>query len=1065
MGSWKKIITSGSSAELNQISASALHLPNIGDVSSSISSIITNGNIDVEGSITTQDATNAVIIDKADGISLKGDGAGSRSLKTTTSDALLFGTNNTERARIKSDGNVGIGNNDPQQKLHVNGNIRVHEKDDIIYTNKIINIGTADSLIKYNDGYDLDFQEGNNVRVTFEAGGNVGIGENNPLTKLHIKKTDTGGTSTNYGTLLVEDTNTYLELLSTNEATWGSGINLIEASGSEANIDVWSLIRETTQDSESETKGNGNSKLHFKFGTNTEIPSNNNPTKLLIDKDGNVGIGTTIPDSKLDVTGGNITVNTDSTVFMDFKYGSANSETSRGTIKTDGVDLKINTTADLQLLPGGNVGIGTTSPSQELHVSGGVLIDGNITTPTAGTKGLLLDYYEGKSRYWSRGTDDQTRGSHYFYISDTDELVANNQQLTAMVISSSGNVGIGTETPQYALDFSTGKSIRLLGQDNGTVIRIGAGDGSNNVTLLRIDGSSTPIGNENYKGTSETGSLGFSIKYMGKNIQNDNSFSIFSDNQKSDVPIEALTILQDGNVGIKSNRPSHSLSVGGDVSASGDVITSRILVGTTSSHHSSADLQIVGSSSNYARIMLKDQDTTNANAFIDKSAQYLDFTSQNGESHGEIRFKTYDGTTTATRLRITPSGDIVTPNKISSSNHLYISTSDAGINQYLTVLINTASGRLYYTGSYGGGGGGSISTTNGNLTINGSVTSSKGLFFTSSGTYPKDYTIDYAKVYSSSINGGGETIIHSNILPESGSLNITASGVKIEGDLDADGNITLDGALSFNGFNFIETSTTVRTGSTIAGSGSVGADVQTTTHQFTGSVLITGSNLTLTNGTLGIPSYPNVATTLGTISSKEDSSNKSTDITTDATSDDKFPSVKAIKDYVDGVVSSIDGSDVDLTNVTTNILPDTTATYNIGSSDKKFNDLFAVNTFFGGVHEINLETEGLDQMQEGTVLSLKDGILQPCEKDSDSLVMGVVSKGRNYPIVLGAEPVLVTGKIKVGDYIITSKIKGHGKGVSPRHIYSKLLFGKVIAQAIEDGEGKSYTIKAMIRKM
>jgi len=166
------------------------------------------------------------------------------------------------------------------------------------------------------------------------------------------------------------------------------------------------------------------------------------------------------------------------------------------------------------------------------------------------------------------------------------------------------------------------------------------------------------------------------------------------------------------------------------------------------------------------------------------------------------------------------------------------------------------------------------------------------------------------------------------------------------------------------------------------------------------------------------------------------------------------------------VSASLSSIGTDLTNVTTNILPDSTAAArDIGSSTHKFNDLFAVNTFFGGVHEINLETEGLDQMQEGTVLSLKDGILQPCEKDSDSLVMGVVSKGRNYPIVLGAEPVLVTGKIKTGDYIITSKVKGHGKGVSPRHIYSKLLFGKVIAQAIEDGEGKSYTIKAMIRKM
>ena len=79
--------------------------------------------------------------------------------------------------------------------------------------------------------------------------------------------------------------------------------------------------------------------------------------------------------------------------------------------------------------------------------------------------------------------------------------------------------------------------------------------------------------------------------------------------------------------------------------------------------------------------------------------------------------------------------------------------------------------------------------------------------------------------------------------------------------------------------------------------------------------------------------------------------------------------------------------------------------------------------------------------------------------------MGIVSKESNYPIVLGAEPVLVTGKIKPGDYIITSNIKGHGKGVSPYHIYDKQLFGKIIAQAIESGDGESYIIKAMIRKM
>lgn len=256
------------------------------------------------------------------------------------------------------------------------------------------------------------------------------------------------------------------------------------------------------------------------------------------------------------------------------------------------------------------------------------------------------------------------------------------------------------------------------------------------------------------------------------------------------------------------------------------------------------------------------------------------------------------------------------------------------------------------------------------------ITASSGIFFSSSGAGPKNYSIDYAKIFSASSDV---------LVPSSGSLNITASGIKIEGNLDATGSVSLGGSLSFSGFSFTDTTENINAGSTQFGSGSIPS---ATNHQFTGSILLTGS-----------------------------------------------------------------------------ILPDTNGTIDLGSHTKKFSNLFATNTFFGGVHEINLETEGLDQMQEGTVLSLKNGTLYPCEKEADPLVIGIVSFNSNFPIVLGAEPILITGSIKEGDYIITSNIKGHGKGIDPKHIYSKQLFGKIIAQAIESGNGKSHTIKAMIRKM
>ena len=170
-------------------------------------------------------------------------------------------------------------------------------------------------------------------------------------------------------------------------------------------------------------------------------------------------------------------------------------------------------------------------------------------------------------------------------------------------------------------------------------------------------------------------------------------------------------------------------------------------------------------------------------------------------------------------------------------------------------------------------------------------------------------------------------------------------------------------------------------------------------------------------------------------------------------------------------IQDINAEGADFENIAKNVLPDAGTLTNgvsnktIGASDKKWNQIYVQDTFFGGIHEINLETEGLDKMQEGTVLSLQNGILHPCEFEEDPLVMGVVSKESNYPIILGAEPILITGPIKEGDYIVTSNIKGHGKGINPKHIYSKQLFGKIIAQSIENGKGKSYTIKAMIRKM
>ena len=146
------------------------------------------------------------------------------------------------------------------------------------------------------------------------------------------------------------------------------------------------------------------------------------------------------------------------------------------------------------------------------------------------------------------------------------------------------------------------------------------------------------------------------------------------------------------------------------------------------------------------------------------------------------------------------------------------------------------------------------------------------------------------------------------------------------------------------------------------------------------------------------------------------------------------------------------------------VVPGNTDEYTLGTSTKKWNAVFATNTFFGGIHEINLETTGISQLQTGTILVSKAGQMVPCDTKGDALVMGVVTSGSDYPVVMGAEPVLVDGPVYEGDYIITGNRKGYGIAIAPDKIYEQRLFGKIIAQSLETNL-LGGSVKAMIRKM
>ena len=292
--------------------------------------------------------------------------------------------------------------------------------------------------------------------------------------------------------------------------------------------------------------------------------------------------------------------------------------------------------------------------------------------------------------------------------------------------------------------------------------------------------------------------------------------------------------------------------------------------------------------------------------------------------------------------------------------------------------------------------------------------------------------------------------------------------------LVVNGSASMTGHLVFSGIAFTE-----NTLNNITGSTNFGTDANSS-HYFTGSITASnnivaanfyGNGSGLTN--LPLQTDENFTSTLKTklegIAETTQSTNTSDNVQfAQITATGTISSSGAISAsvfYLNGVEFTGSSGDstgtVDLSAVTQSIVP--SGSHNLGSSSSKWNEVYATNTFFGGVHEINLETKDIGKLPEGTILVHSSKGLVPCTSEGDYLVMGVSSAGTDYPIILGAEPVLVDGPISAGDFIITSETPGYGKAIKPSDIYTKNYLGKIIAQSLEDSKGG--LIKAMIRKM
>lgn len=319
--------------------------------------------------------------------------------------------------------------------------------------------------------------------------GNVGIGDSTPSVKLDVKgsisavsssypvlgfERTTSATGGSFGTLTGIASAMKLLTTSTGDITDGFGGGIIFSGGDDtfSPTDAQSLARIYARRDGADTEG----ALQFLAGTNGTEPV------MILRSSGNVGIGTTSPEQRLDIAGTGLqtlqlynttaqTVASDLTSIL-FKANSATSGVHRsgqilsrsiGSTRIGYMDFQtgfadtLTTVMTLTAVSGGgNVGIGTTSPTAKFEVYGsGFSSSQSLIKAFRDNGGILADIedtgWSGKLQILTQSANDI-----FFKAGSGDSLsfATNNSSTASLYINSTGNVGIGTTTPSSKLTVS-----------------------------------------------------------------------------------------------------------------------------------------------------------------------------------------------------------------------------------------------------------------------------------------------------------------------------------------------------------------------------------------------------------------------------------------------------------------------------------------------------------------------------------------------------------------------------------------------------------------------------------
>ena len=338
---------------------------------------------------------------------------------------------------IEDGGNVGIGNNDPKANLQIGDSTAGSQWIRLSSQHGDFSIGngsTGDPVEKYFSIYDQDV---NKHRIYVRENGNVAIGRTDPTYKFEVKS---------------ENLNEFVMLARRAENKLLGGIY---------------------QDSTGcGTLGLYNSSETAKVWLNTNGDS--------YFTGGNVGIGTTSPDAQLQIlnsSAGSYRLGYDGSTDVYFDAEKFYIRSGDGNSNKFFID------------PGGNVGIGTTSPDHKLHIAGG--------NPSMKLEGS-------QPRIWLRETDQTDlntliRNNNSVFeidtVSDADAYIQNRFAIN----HGNGNVrindllGIGKDPDGYHLDVAApgasanGIRVQTNNASSNAIVHIGVG-GSSDIKF-KVDGS------------------------------------------------------------------------------------------------------------------------------------------------------------------------------------------------------------------------------------------------------------------------------------------------------------------------------------------------------------------------------------------------------------------------------------------------------------------------------------------------------------------------------------------------------------------------------------------------